>query len=120
MNNIIQSWDVRFVESMLHTFTPTIIKDKKYIPCRIKVNGEFIQTNSGKSLWKCKAHAKSALKNHLRWKFDREIEQYFPSLAINGRYGGMVIPRDTKTRCYHEFIDFLQNQGILEFVELYD
>lgn len=49
-----------------HTRRMEVVKEKrKTVPCRIRMDGEFVVLDSGKSLWNCEGHAKNALRNHL-------------------------------------------------------
>lgn len=71
---------------------------KNFKPCLIKFNGEYVRVGSGKSVWKCRGHAKNALNNHF---------QYADKAILN-----KVGAKDAK-----EFVKFLENAGIIEFVE---
>lgn len=82
---------------------------------RIKVNGTFIQTNSGKSIWGKKSHAYNALRNHL-WRYNlvgNLCEKYF-----NNRYISPVKEGMSESDFYREFIQFLEKENVVEFVEL--
>lgn len=41
-------------------------KAQKQIPCRIRYNGHFVATVSGKSVWKHVGHAKNAMRHHVQ------------------------------------------------------
>jgi hypothetical protein len=103
----------------LSIFEPAVCNVKKQTPCRIKINGEYIKVPSGKTLWKCKAHARLAVKTHFGYMFGQELQKFYPQLAtVLGPFGEYYIPDKVETECYDEFIEYVQSQGILEFVEL--
>ena len=57
----------KLLKEMLQSFVLAEIKEKyKPRPCRIKINGKFVKTLSGKTIWNKPAHAKSAIANHVR------------------------------------------------------
>lgn len=85
-------------------------KKKKVKSCRIKVNGQFIVMPNGKTVWRRIGHAKSALVNALGSKFT------FVD-SITGIEGFKLNYREAD-KYYQNFIDFLQKEGILEFVEI--
>ena len=53
----------------LHTYQSG---KKKSNPCRIKYNGEFIVTLSGKTIWRTRAHCMSALRHHVKEIVERD------------------------------------------------
>jgi hypothetical protein len=86
-------------QNFLATFKPkTLKKRKNRIPYRIKIYGEFIQVNSGKTVWACLGHAKTALHNH--WDVWRH----------------QTGKRDIPASVYYQFLEYLQDREILEFI----
>ncbi len=82
----------------------TTDKLKKHkTPVQIKVNGQAIVLSSGKSIWNGIGNAKNALINHCSY-FRRTFLQ-----KHNSYY---------QKDLWNEFLDYLQERGILEFVEL--
>jgi hypothetical protein len=79
---------------------------------QIKVYGGLIKTDSGKSLWKTKGHAKAALKQHLHWS---QRDSFLTFLAC--KYFKDAYARESDKK-YDNFIDFAEQKGILEFIEL--
>jgi len=56
------------VKKLLATFRPVPVRKprRKMTPCRLRVNGEFVQLRSGKSFWADIGHAKCAIRKHIR------------------------------------------------------
>ena len=50
------------VDNIVNSFLPASTGKTK--PCRIKINGQFIATNSKKTMWRNIGFARSALLNH--------------------------------------------------------
>jgi hypothetical protein len=69
-------------------------------PVRVKINGNFVKTCTGKAGWKTVAHAKSALKHHFDDKFG-----YDKMEAMFGR-------RDEQ---WGAFLEEMIRDGTLEF-----
>jgi hypothetical protein len=79
----------------------------------IKINGRTVKLNSGKSLWRTKQHAKSALKNHV--SDFRDAECFLRKLII--KYLGKEYHPDDH-QLWLNFLAFAEEKGIVEFVEL--
>ena len=79
----------------------------------IKINGKPVKLNSGKSLWKNLSHAKNALKGHFG---NNPRVEYLPR-KLNKKYLNEEYSRKENI-LWKNFIDFLQERGVLEFVEL--
>ena len=79
----------------------------------IKIQGRAVKLNSGKSIWKTKAHAKNALKNHIGDFSDAEC---FLRRLIIKHLGKEYHPDDHKL--WLNFVAFAVQRGIIEFVEL--
>ena len=69
---------------------------KKLSPCRITINGKFIITNSGKSVWKRVGDAKCAI----RYQLEHLADSYF-------NYDRKLIK---------EFFDYLYNKNIIQII----
>lgn len=78
----------------------------------IKINGKPIKCQSGKSLWRTEGNAKSALKEHLHNVCG---PSFMTKLAC--KYLKDAYHRDTD-KVWKNWLDFAQERGILEFVEL--
>lgn len=80
---------------------------------KIKVNGEFIKVASGKSLWTKKIYAQNALKGH----FNSYPINICLCYVLNEKYLGNKYHYDGN-KLWNYFLDFLQENGILEFVKV--
>ena len=60
MNNLVIPQEI--VDNIVNSFLPASTGKTK--PCRIKINGQFIATNSKKTMWRNIGFARSALTNH--------------------------------------------------------
>jgi hypothetical protein len=79
------------------------LKSRKSIPHRIRFNGEFITTDSNKTIWRTKGHAKSALLNHFHMSIgygDKFLKDHFP-----------------QCKTLKELMLFLEKAGIIQYVE---
>lgn len=57
----------KLLKEMLQSFVGAEIKEKyKPRPCRIKINGKFVKTLSGKTIWNKPSFAKNAINNHVK------------------------------------------------------
>lgn len=74
-------------------------KTVKTRPCRIMFNGSYITTNSGKTVWRNKGFAKSALLNHLQSSHD-----------VCGLVGGYSVIKNLR--------DELEKAGLIQYVEV--
>lgn len=70
---------------------------------RIKINGKYVATMSGKTVWKRIGDAKNAVHNH--------IEAWFGCMCSFGQ-------REYKLDSSHNYLDAMTKSGVLEFVEL--
>lgn len=105
--------DIKFDQEDIDKFTSRITNKSGVKGYKIKINGEFIRLNSGKSVWSKNNHAKSALKNHY-WGFPGDLAiKYRKYCEENGYIGSK-----NRNKLWNHFLDFLQEKGILEFVEL--
>jgi hypothetical protein len=87
----------------------SIAKFKKLSPCRVMVNGKFVVTDSGKTIWRRVGDAKSAVKNHLAGNGYRLHDLY-------GKYFGekQAYSRDLD----RAFMNFLYSSGVIKIVPL--
>lgn len=99
------------IKEFCDSFAYRIDKEKKISPTRVRLNGKFITTDSGKTIWNSRGAAQSALLNHIEG---------------NG-YGWMKLLQKYKTlkegendlkASWHSFIDYLIKSGILQFVQV--
>jgi hypothetical protein len=81
-------------------------KRVKTRPCRIKFMGEYITTNSRKTVWRNKAFAKAAFRCHLQ--SSRDVISNLNSLVYNNNLAYY--------KC-DEIRDDLEKLGILQFIE---
>jgi hypothetical protein len=81
---------------------------------QIKINGRTIKLRSGKSLWKEKGHAKSALKEHLKCV----SHDPFPDILVKKYFKKEFVPYKEECKFWQNFLAFAEQEGILEFVEL--
>ncbi len=95
-----------FVEG-LENHDPEPLKPIK--PVRVKVNGKYIYTKSGKSLWKTVGHAKSAIKHHFCSMYQNPLEKEV-------YYGNQATGYKEHNAVWAGFIKHLEEKGILEFV----
>lgn len=96
---------MKYLDRIVASFTsdPKAVKIK--VPktvWRIKINGQYVATMSGKTVWKRIGDAKNAVHNH--------IDAWFGCLP----YG----QRNYKDDDSHKYLDALMKSGVLEFVEL--
>lgn len=70
---------------------------------RVKINGQFVTTCSGKTVWKRIGDAKNAIHNH--------VDDWVSRLPWSER-------RETKYDFSHSVLKTMMEQGIIEFVEL--
>lgn len=92
-----------FLKQVLESLSPSDLKQKrKPRPCRIKLNGKFIKTSSGKTLWNNPGFAKNAIIYHVK------------SLA----YSGTLLDKDYKV--YYSYLDRCLKEifNHLEIVEI--
>jgi hypothetical protein len=75
-------------------------------PCRIKFMGEYITTNSRKTVWRNKAFAKAAFRCHLQ--SSRKVINSLNSLVYNDEL--------SYYKC-DEIRDSLEILGIVQFIE---
>lgn len=88
------------------TFLPTKeLKNKKLKLCRIKFRGDFITTVTGKTIWKAKSHAKSALLHHF------ECVAKDLKFLKRGIYG--LVDKESIKKLIRE----LENSNIIEYIE---
>jgi hypothetical protein len=87
----------------------SIAKFKKLSPCRVMVNGKFIVTNSGKTVWRRVGDAKSAVKNHLAgngyWLNDLYSKYFGKKQAYSSDLD-------------RAFMNFLYSSGVIKIVPL--
>jgi hypothetical protein len=84
-------------------------KIKKIKPCRIKFMGNFISTESGKTLWRRKGDAKLAFLNHLESSF--KFKKFLMENNIcNDRTFYYIDFKELK----HE----LEKSGYIEYIEI--
>ena len=81
-------------------------KRVKTRPCRIKFMGEYITTNSRKTVWRNKAFAKAAFRCHL---------QSSPEVIYNLNL--LVYNKDIAYYKCDEIRDNLEKLGIVQFIE---
>jgi hypothetical protein len=62
------------------TNTLSVVKSRRrMVPVRIEMDGKIIITESGKSVWACEGHAKSAFQGHIsdiisHWEIEEKTE----------------------------------------------
>ncbi len=98
------------IKTVINSFNydPRLLKTDT--PYRIKINGKYIKTMSGKTLWKTLGHAKSALNNHISNLISyRRYSELNEDIKILEDISGKEKP--TKI-----VIDFLIKNNIVEFV----
>lgn len=79
---------------------------KPTTPYRIKFLGEFVTLESGKTLWRTKGHAKSAMVNHIKSK-----------IRYDDSFWKMLEKMTPKNRYKIEFIhEKLMEEGVIEYV----
>jgi hypothetical protein len=85
-------------------------KEKKVStkPCRIKFCGKFIRLSSGKTIWRTKGFAKTALLNHL--KDSRELPKSCYHFAGTVPY---VVSDEVK-----KLLRELESTGVVQYVEV--
>ena len=97
-------FDKKFIDIVEKSF-PENGRNRKVKPCRIKFNGKFITTTSGKTVWKARGHAKCAFLNHLIDLFSygllKDYLKDFKSCSIFAK----------------EAFQALEMMGTLEFIE---
>ena len=89
---------------------------------RIKFNGQFVQTNSGKTVWATLVAAKNAFNLHCSaYSFGLSGGKYRDQLSIGGALAllktGDEYNRD-RDEIYKKFVQELMDAKILEFVEI--
>lgn len=98
-------FDKRDIAEFISTFIATREEPQTVL---IKVNGVYVQLDSGKSCWSTIGAAKSALVNHC----------YHLSRILDNKYNSDNRIFHGKLKIWHKFIDKLQKDGILEFVTI--
>lgn len=86
---------------------------KKTIPHRIKINGNFITTMSGKTIWKTLGHAKSALNHHISNIIGYKRFMSYEDYKILQNLAG-------KERTPKYVMEYMVSKGIVEFVPFND
>lgn len=79
----------------------------------IKIQGRPVKLDSGKSLWKTKAHAKSALKNNLA--------QFSNASCFMRRLNIKYLESEyspKEAELWKNWLAFAEEKGIVEFIEL--
>lgn len=90
----------------------TDTRRKTQKPCRIKWNGKFVRTTSGKTVW----NSIGAAKNALRLQFEIfGVEKFLEKIYFDEGDG---YHRPQLEVYYKEFIKKLIDKKILEFVEV--
>ena len=95
--------DYKIIESIKNSFQEIREKKLSTRPCRISFDGKFVKLESGKTIWRNKGFARSALLNHLTtsdkspFRWHKDLQNY-KDLAKNA-------------------IKELEESGILRFVE---
>ena len=84
-------------------------KIKKRKPTRIKIDGEYIKTDSGKTIWAMPGHAKSALRNHVEGVLRRYAYKHRETFGS---------PYNLTTNYEDVVINRLIDEGRLEYVEV--
>lgn len=108
------SFTSELVRKFVSSFEDGNLKPKKkQIPYRIKVNGRYIRLKSGKTIWKCLGHAKTALHNHFETTIYYPM-RYTERQKLWGDQLMKVYPHDLDR--YHAFLDYLVTEKIVEFV----
>jgi hypothetical protein len=104
--------DQTVLESMNSSFPKHDHHLRKSTPCRIRFNGRFITTLSGKTLWRTVGHAKTALLHHFETVASRD--KYKPNKTLGflpvTQYG--YIDGNTMKG----FIRQLEAEGHIEYV----
>ena len=104
--------DIKFDQEDINKFVTAFSAHVLKGGWQIKVNGQIIKTQSNKSLWATKGHAKSALKNHFAGLYC----EYLPD-NLAQKYLENVYHHD-ENKLWNNFVDFLETNGTLEFIEL--
>lgn len=101
--------DQSIIDIFKFSFLYSPPKTVKTRPCRIKVLGQFITTNSKKTVWRNKGFAKSALLNHvLSCPF---LAQKLTDKGLKNCYGRLDSDAAKK------LILDLEKEGVIEYVE---
>jgi len=74
-------------------------------PVRVKINGQFIKTCTGKAGWQTVAHAKAAIKHHVRYMCDYEDM----NLLVGDGYS------HERNKNWTKLLDRLVEEGVVEF-----
>lgn len=104
--------NIKFDDKDISNFLSKVTNKSGNKGWKIKVNGEFIKLNSGKQLWNTKGHAKSALKLHFSNTSNCSLDQKLAQKYLKDKYSF------DSNKLWNHFLDFLQERGILEFVQL--
>jgi hypothetical protein len=74
-------------------------------PVRVKINGQFIKTCTGKAGWQTVAHAKAAIKHHVtNMGSDKDME-----LLVGDGYS------HERSKNWTKLLDGLVKEGVVEF-----
>lgn len=101
----------------------TDTRRKTQKPCRIKWNGKFIRTTSGKTVWNSIGAAKNALMLEFRMPLDL-VKSKWGNCGVEGCLEKIYFGNDDGYHSkqlkiyYQEFIKKLVDKKILEFVEV--
>lgn len=82
-------------------------REEKHAGVKIKVNGKFIKIGP-KIMWSKRSHAIASLKNCIK---------YGPASRLSSKYNGTKYFQRVDNDFLNEYLDFLQKQNVLEFVE---
>lgn len=101
------------LQTIKQTFEYRAYKTKPIRPCRVKFMGEFVTTESGKTIWRRIGDAKSAINLHIYNKRDLFFE-FLPheKSSYDGRF--LYI----KSSTIKELMTYLEKEKILEYVEV--
>lgn len=103
---------VKITQDLINVVSATFVKKTSTVktkPCRVKFEGQFITTESGKTVWRNIGFAKSAMLNHLNSQL--AISVYLQKILGTPYVYGKIVK---------EMLRELERAGVVEYVEVND
>lgn len=122
-NQPITPHELASVVASTFTNADNLIKRKKKQPHRVKCNGKYIITASGKTIWPSIGAAKNAIRNHLNTSHD--LNRWLRTLQMKDAAAKVI--EDVSPYSYYnndkdmnQIIKYLETNNIIEYVPYTD
>lgn len=90
-------------------------EDKEPTAYAILINGRRFKTQKGKSVWKQRNHATTALRFDVEPKLQRMVKTRIMS---EPNYDGKYYSNPEYRNCFNDFKEYLLNNSIMEIIKL--